>query len=552
MFPEGSDERGVFWGFLPQKRLDLQKLFHKLSATFGQPDITDELVIFFQYSGDFRIRITNTSLKFLLKTRTAGQWLTKEIVTKIPLEEAETFIRLISAMGYKQGLYSLGTKYTYSKNQISFIIRMNPNFGDFFQIKKTIEGEDFTEDVKVTLTNFLKELGLGGWSDKEYERHIEEVWKDKLHEPLLDEQYNLNKKIRDILIQYQYSVKSNFVSENESIYDILKRTSNDYTELEKAFLNFTAHELVSADLINYSNSFNVSASIIIPYFNNLPFLIKCIKSISLQNLTPTQFKSLEVIVVDDGSDSRESEFVLQHSISELNSKGVKFQFIRMSENQGRAFARNLGASAAKNEVLIFLDSDTLIENNYIKETLVRHQYLDNIVLVGLKQNIIFNINQDIADLVCKKPDFENDFRYNHFCKKDWDGLYPVTDERLMSCIEETNKFKDFGFGKVLGPYDLPCMVVTNNVSLKKKYFDMVGGFNNHFSKVWGYEDTFLGACLIATGNFVLPLLSTGAYHLVTESEHESGVKAEKKSQLTRNFLVYKDLINKRGYLKHQK
>ncbi|MGA9651155.1 glycosyltransferase family A protein [Pedobacter sp.] len=467
------------------------------------------------------------------------------------MAEAEHFIRLMSNLGYKEGLFSLGTKYTYTRNQISFIIRMNPNFGDFFQIKKTIEGEDLPSDVKLTLSNFLKKLDLGHWSDEDYRRHIKEVWKDKEKEPLLDEEFNLNKKIRDILIQYQYSVQNTHFIEDESVSDILKRTSNDYSDLESAFYKITAHDLVSTDLIDFSNSFSINASIIIPYYNNLPFLLKCLRSIALQNLAPSQFKSIEVIIVDDGSDNTESEFILRNVIDELDSKGVPVQFIRMSKNQGRSIARNLGASAANNEVLIFLDADVLIDTNFVKETLVRHQYLDNILLVGFKQNLVYDTELQVKEVVSAAPAYEEDFRMKVRTKKDWDGLYPVLEERETRCFQETEGFKSFGSGKVIGAFDLPCMVVTSNVSVKKKYFQLIGGFNRKFSSNWGYEDTFFGACMIAAGNFVVPIISSGIYHLVTENERLSGIRAEKKIQLKDNFAVYRGLINQKGYLKSQ-
>ena len=113
--------------------------------------------------------------------------------------------------------------------------------------------------------------------------------------------------------------------------------------------------------------------------------------------------------------------------------------------------------------------------------------------------------------------------------------------RKVNLLEETNNFKNFGEDMVLGVWDLPSMIVTNAMSIKRESFEKIGGFNLQF-KGWGMEDTFLGACLIANNNYIVPCFSTGVFHI--EHAFRSGSRQKRIIEFNRNVLVYLDLINK--------
>lgn len=290
----------------------------------------------------------------------------------------------------------------------------------------------------------------------------------------------------------------------------------------------------------------MKTSIIIPNYNMFDTLKYCIDSICNQNLTKEQFKSIEVIVVDDGSDVKGLDMLYEIYKNAIESKGMMFNLVRSYKNKGRAYARNLGASVSSGEILVFIDADIVLHSTYLKETIVRHQFLDKIVLVGFKENI--SIKDPLLSKLSpkiRKPNIYKDFRFNKYVSKDWIGLYPVKTERTINCVKESNYFKDFGMGRVIGPFDLPCMVVSHNLSLKRKEFEKIGGFEVRFSKRWGFEDTYLGARLIANENYVIPLLSTGVFHIEVIDEESSGLKAKKYSDMKYNFKLYKNLIKKK-------
>jgi predicted glycosyltransferase involved in capsule biosynthesis len=83
-------------------------------------------------------------------------------------------------------------------------------------------------------------------------------------------------------------------------------------------------------------------------------------------------------------------------------------------------------------------------------------------------------------------------------------------------------------------------LATPVVAIKKRNFDAVGGFNLQF-RGWGMEDAYLGACLIALGCFIIPVFSTGAFHI--KHINRSGSDQDLVKEFNRNILVYLDLIH---------
>ena len=95
-------------------------------------------------------------------------------------------------------------------------------------------------------------------------------------------------------------------------------------------------------------------SIIIPVYNRpdeVEELLQC-----LVNQTYTNF---EVVIIEDGSVVKCNDIVerFKHKLE------ISYFF---QQNTGQGFARNMGFKLAKGEYFIVLDSDALIENNYLQ------------------------------------------------------------------------------------------------------------------------------------------------------------------------------------------
>ena len=95
-------------------------------------------------------------------------------------------------------------------------------------------------------------------------------------------------------------------------------------------------------------------SLIIAIYNRKDELFELLNSLGFQS-----DKDFEVIVVDDGS-----QIALLPTI-ELFQDQFPIEFYR-KENTGPGLSRNYGAARAKGDYLIFLDSDVIVEKDYIE------------------------------------------------------------------------------------------------------------------------------------------------------------------------------------------
>ena len=94
-------------------------------------------------------------------------------------------------------------------------------------------------------------------------------------------------------------------------------------------------------------------SIIIPNYNNLPHLGRCIGSVKRQS-----FRKWECIIIDDGSTDGSVDEIKKHIQGD-----ERFRLISLEKNAGLSNARNLGMRLAKGEYLCFLDSDDWLPND---------------------------------------------------------------------------------------------------------------------------------------------------------------------------------------------
>ncbi|MBD3388662.1 MAG: glycosyltransferase [Candidatus Altiarchaeales archaeon] len=73
----------------------------------------------------------------------------------------------------------------------------------------------------------------------------------------------------------------------------------------------------------------------------------------------------EVIVVNDGSTDRTSDFIRDFISSHKEMRAV---FIDRSENHGKAFSLNEGIEAAKGDYVATMDSDSVVKSDILKKT----------------------------------------------------------------------------------------------------------------------------------------------------------------------------------------
>lgn len=98
-------------------------------------------------------------------------------------------------------------------------------------------------------------------------------------------------------------------------------------------------------------------SVIIPVYNEGENLTTCLNSLIRQSI-----RNFEIIVVDDGSDPK-----LKAQSSKLKMpQGITYKLL-IQEHKGAGAARNLGATHAKGEILVFLDADMEFNRDFLKK-----------------------------------------------------------------------------------------------------------------------------------------------------------------------------------------
>lgn len=167
---------------------------------------------------------------------------------------------------------------------------------------------------------------------------------------------------------------------------------------------------------------NPQFSIIIPVYNTIKELPRCIDSITEQ-----QTDDYEVILVDDGSTDGSSQFC-----DELVLKNKRIKCIHQ-KNSGAAEARNTGISAANGEYLMFVDSDDMWNDKKalsdIKNIICNNPGID-LVCFGVEI-----LDEDGSIVKIRKPEL-------------YDGI-SNTKEEILKHLVYTNQYFSASYVKVI-------------------------------------------------------------------------------------------------------
>ncbi len=101
-------------------------------------------------------------------------------------------------------------------------------------------------------------------------------------------------------------------------------------------------------------------SIVIPTYNRLPILQKCLSALEIQTFDPQTVTGYETIVVDDGS--------TDGTIDWLKNNTAELPHVKIYEqaHKGASAARNLGVEQAKGDIIIFIDSDIVVLPTFLQ------------------------------------------------------------------------------------------------------------------------------------------------------------------------------------------
>ncbi|AFZ46852.1 glycosyl transferase family 2 [Cyanobacterium stanieri PCC 7202] len=202
-------------------------------------------------------------------------------------------------------------------------------------------------------------------------------------------------------------------------------------------------------------------SVVIPTYNRLPILQKCLRALEQQNYDSSLIDGYEIVVVDDGS--------TDDTISWIETEKDHLPHVNLFQqnHEGAAIARNLGIEKAQGDLIIFIDSDLVVTSSFLDahaQSLLKAQR-------KLGHDRIFTYGA-----VINTANFDN----------------PTS---------EPYKITDYS----------AAYFATGNVAIAKKWLEQAGKFDPSFRQ-YGWEDLELGVRLKKLGLKLIKTPQAVGYH----------------------------------------
>ncbi len=188
-------------------------------------------------------------------------------------------------------------------------------------------------------------------------------------------------------------------------------------------------------------------SVVVPVYNNAAFIGKCIEGIR-----SSQYDNYEIIIVDDASSDGTVDVVEKFDVN----------LIKLKKRESANYCRNIGADEAKGDILLFVDSDVVVEPETLGEVakIFSEGKLDAVVGV-------YSVSNEYENLVSRYKNLW--IRYS----------YIISDASV-----------DWIFGAIS--------------AIKKSVFLQVKGFNRDLHSKNGTDDLELGKRL-ASENYAIEI-----------------------------------------------
>ncbi len=196
---------------------------------------------------------------------------------------------------------------------------------------------------------------------------------------------------------------------------------------------------------------NIQVSVIIPTYNRANIIKKVIERLSDQTYPSDKY---EVIIVDDGSVD-DTERIVRSANASCSLKYFK------QERKGASAARNHGIKRARGEIIVFIDSDILVNRSFVEDHMGYHHQQNGIIVRGAVINV----------------------------------------ENIDNLTNEKMKLTDISL----------AFFATTNTSIRKEYLVRAGLFDEDFRE-YGWEDLELGIRLRKQGLKVITNKKAVGYH----------------------------------------
>ena len=243
-------------------------------------------------------------------------------------------------------------------------------------------------------------------------------------------------------------------------------------------------------------------SVVVPYFEAPRALALTLAALERQTWPRDLF---EVVVVDDGSDEPPNLPALPFAIRAVRQERRGF---------GRARARNNGARAATHDILVFLDCDVVPEDHTIAAHGRWHHAVADALTLGFCNYVAVD-GVDAAAVRTRRGALRELFEGRPFD--------PPWQERHMTRTEDLAIRRDDAFRAV----------ASNNLGIRKAFFESVGGFDESFDR-YGWEDTEFGYRVQNRGGVLVPVRDAPGWHQGRfAANHRAGKRRDVAAQRAR-------------------
>ncbi|MGF1588749.1 MAG: glycosyltransferase family 2 protein [Pleurocapsa sp.] len=185
-------------------------------------------------------------------------------------------------------------------------------------------------------------------------------------------------------------------------------------------------------------------SVVIPTYNRLPILQKCLVALEKQELTDNKIDGYEIVLVDDGSTDQTLVWLAENQAKLPHVKVLE------QDHQGAAAARNLGVQNSTGNTIVFIDSDLVVTSSFLQS--------------------------HAAALIKAEQDLESDRLFTY-------GAV-INTNNFDNPTSEPYKITDFS----------AAYFATGNVAIARKWLEAAGLFDTGF-QLYGWEDLELGVRL---------------------------------------------------------
>jgi glycosyltransferase involved in cell wall biosynthesis len=253
----------------------------------------------------------------------------------------------------------------------------------------------------------------------------------------------------------------------------------------------------------------MKVSVVIPAYNARQALRILLLTLGHCELDPEH--SLEVVVVDDGSDDGTGDMV-----AALPARfDLTYVFVPRTATSGRAAARNVGIARATGDLVVMVDADQVVIPRFLAEHVRYHEIRTDLVVLGARSDL--GAGSFDEELLAREFSFA--------------AIPPISYEDPRQLVfarfsENVNQMA------TCWHYTFSC-----NVSVRREHLLAIGGFDEAFIG-WGLEDTDLGYRLRQRGLAFAYNPAAAAYHQKLQN-----ISAKQYAEWLRN-LAY--LVGKHG------